>query len=284
MKLVAFSSVGADPTVGLLVDRGVVSLAELVGNAASPQAAMRTLIDGFDSLRPRLERLAPDAPATPMDQVQLLAPLYPGKILCSVGAYAPLNGAEPAPLLMTLKSAESVIGPDETIHLPDVDSSWEFVAEAELGVVIRGPAKQVAAAEWQSAVFGYTCVVDVMGRGDTTFGRDYWLAKADTLGPLGPCIVTADEVVDPNLLRVRSWQNGQARQDFSVGEAVHGPSKLVEFATTIMTLYSGDVLACGTSPVGLEPLGDGDSLEVGIDGVGRLPLRVAAPANVRRGA
>jgi 2-keto-4-pentenoate hydratase/2-oxohepta-3-ene-1,7-dioic acid hydratase in catechol pathway len=277
MKLVAFTSAGLEPTVGLLVDGGVLSLAEIVGKAESAQAAMQALIDGFSLLRPQLERLAEHATPLPIDQVHLLAPLRPGKILCSTGTYAQ-PGADPAPLLMTLKSAESVIGPGETIQLPDVDPSWDFVPEAELGLVIRGPAKQVGAADWRSAVFGYTCVVDVMGRGDTTFGRDYWLAKADTLGPLGPCIVTADEVVDPNVLRVRSWQNGQPRQDFAVGEALHGVPQLVEFATSIMTLYTGDVLACGTSPVGLEPLDDGDSLEVAIDGIGRLPLKVAALA------
>jgi 2-keto-4-pentenoate hydratase/2-oxohepta-3-ene-1,7-dioic acid hydratase in catechol pathway len=280
MKLVAFASPDLEPTVGLLVEGGVLSLAEIVGQAESAHAAMVAVIDGFASLRPELERLAQHGTPMPLDTVRLLAPLRPGKILCSTGTYA-RPGAEPAPLLMTLKSVESVIGPGETIQLPDVDASWDFVPEAELGLVIRGPAKQVGAADWRSAVFGYTCVVDVMARGDTTFGRDYWLAKADTLGPLGPCIVTADEVVDPAMLRVRSWQNGQPRQDFSVGEAVHGVPQLVEFATSVMTLYTGDVVACGTSPAGLEPLADGDSLEVAIDGVGRLVLKVATLAGRR---
>jgi len=277
MKFVAFTAPGRQPAVGMLVDGGVIGLAEMLGPAESAQAAMQTLIDGFATLRPQLERLAQQAAPQPVDEVRLLAPLHPGKILCSTGTFA-LPGAEPAPLLMTLKSAESVIGPGETIQLPDVDASWDFVPEAELGVVIRGPAKQVSTDNWRSAVFGYTCVVDVMGRGDTTFGRDYWLAKADTLGPLGPCIVTADELVDPRLLRVRSWQNGQPRQDFAVGEALYDVARLVEFATTVMTLYTGDVLACGTSPVGLAPIGDGDRLEVAIDGIGRLPLAVAALA------
>ena len=273
----------------MLVDSGVISLAEivvsmgrvLVEGVASPNRC-RHAVDrsGFASLRPELERLAQHGTPMPLDTVRLLAPLRPGKILCSTGTYA-RPGAEPAPLLMTLKSVESVIGPGETIQLPDVDASWDFVPEAELGLVIRGPAKQVGAADWRTAVFGYTCVVDVMARGDTTFGRDYWLAKADTLGPLGPCIVTADEVVDPAMLRVRSWQNGQPRQDFSVGEALHGVPQLVEFATSVMTLYTGDVLACGTSPAGLEPLADGDSLEVAIDGVGRLALKVATLAGRR---
>lgn len=276
MKLVTFASQDLVPAVGMLVDGGVVSLAAIVGEAESVHAAMCSLIEDFDTLRPELEQLAGGV-ALPLPSVRLLAPLRPGKLLCSTGTYAQ-PGADPAPLLMTLKSVESIIGPGETIQLPEVDSTWDFVPEAELGLVIRGPAKQVSAADWRTAVFGYTCVVDVMARGDTTFGRDYWLAKADTLGPLGPCIVTADEIPDPAMLRVRSWQNGQPRQDFAVGEALHGVPALVEFATSVMTLYTGDVLACGTSPTGLQTLEDGDRLAVAIHGVGRLALNVATLA------
>src|SRR5437762_2845024 len=83
--------------------------------------------------------------------------------------------------------------------------------------VFRGPARRVQAADWRAAVFGYTCVIDVMARGDTQFGRDFWLAKSDTLGPLGPCIVTADEIPDPAALHVTSFVNGQLSQDYRIG-------------------------------------------------------------------
>jgi 2-keto-4-pentenoate hydratase/2-oxohepta-3-ene-1,7-dioic acid hydratase in catechol pathway len=182
---------------------------------------------------------------------------------------------------MTLKSAESVIGPGETIQLPDVGEEWQFVPEAELGLVIRGPARSVKAADWRSVVFGYTCVVDVMARGDTMFGRDFWLAKADTLGPLGPCIVTADEVGDPNALLVQSFLNGRPLQDYSTSDAEFSVPQLVEFATTVMTLYTGDVIACGTPAADLLPLTDGDSVQVVIEPIGQLSLRVATPAGSR---
>jgi 2-keto-4-pentenoate hydratase/2-oxohepta-3-ene-1,7-dioic acid hydratase in catechol pathway len=183
---------------------------------------------------------------------------------------------------MTLKSPESVIGPDETIQLPDVGAEWQFVPEAELGLVIRGPAKSVTAANWRSAVFGYTCVVDVMARGDTMFGRDYWLAKADTLGPLGPCIVTADELGDPNALRVQSFLNSAPLQEYSTSDAEFSVPQLVEFATTVMTLYSGDIIACGTPPQDLHPLKDGDSLDIVIESIGKLSLRVGTLLGSRR--
>ena len=269
MKLVRFAADAHPPRLGVWTARGVVSLPD-------SSLTLADLIDRFAELRPGIEDLARAADALPVDSVRLLAPVpRPGKILCSTGAYSG-RADEPAPLLMTLKSAESVIGPGETIQLPSPSGDWQFVPEAELGLVIRGPAKGVKAESWRTAVFGYTCVVDVMAQGDTQFGRDFWLAKADTLGPLGPCVVTADELPDPTALRVRSWLNGAPLQDYAMADADFAVPQLVEFATTVMTLASGDVLACGTSVDGLRPLHDGDALDVEIDGIGRLPLRVAA--------
>jgi 2-keto-4-pentenoate hydratase/2-oxohepta-3-ene-1,7-dioic acid hydratase in catechol pathway len=271
----------AAATLGVLRPRGVIPLGGVV-SAGSPQDALQQLIDHFDDLRPRLEALAGEGRAIPTGEVQLRAPVpWPGKILCSTAVYAPGAAAQRQQLLMTLKSAESVIGPGETIRLPDVPEPWSFVPQAALGLVMRGPAKRVAADAWHTAVFGYTCVIDVMARGDPQFGRDYWLAKADTLGPLGPCIVTTDEVADPRVLCIRSWQNGMPAQDFPIADASHAIGEQVELATTVMTLHSGDVLACGTSPEGPRPLADGDRVDVEIDAIGRLSLNVAAVARSR---
>jgi 2-keto-4-pentenoate hydratase/2-oxohepta-3-ene-1,7-dioic acid hydratase in catechol pathway len=277
VKLVVWEPAsGGAPSIGLLTKRGVVSLADLVPAATTPQLAMQSVIDQFPAVRRQLEDMVTQVEALPLDSVRLLAPLpRPGKILCSTATYGP-GQAERTPLLMTLKSAESVIGPGATIELPDVSPDWQFLPEVELGLVIRGPAKGLSAQDWRSAVFGYTCVVDVMPRGDTTFGRDYWLAKADTLGPLGPCIVTADEIADPNALRVQSFDNGQPRQDYSTSSAHYSVPEQVEFATAVMTLHTGDVVACGTSPAGLQPLRDGDVVEAEIERVGKLSLHVRA--------
>jgi len=261
MKLVTFQTADGSSSPGLLTDQGVISLSDVA-------SSLEEVIERFDELRSSIDRLAA---ATPLENVRLLAPLpRPGKILCATGGSG-------QPLLMTLKSAESVIGPGETIQLPDVSDDWYFVPEAELGLVIRGPAKSVTAGDWRSAVFGYTCVVDVMARGDTMFGRDFWLAKSDTLGPVGPCIVTADEVGDPNALRVQSFLNGAPLQDYSTRDAEFSVPELVEFATTVMTLHSGDIIACGSPAQDLLPLKDGDSLEVVIEPIGKLSLRIATP-------
>jgi 2-keto-4-pentenoate hydratase/2-oxohepta-3-ene-1,7-dioic acid hydratase in catechol pathway len=273
MMLVLFEA-PAGPTYGLLTPSGIVAL-DGVLTPDEPQAMLEQLIAEFDSLRPRLEALT----STVLNDVKLLPPVpRPGKILVTTATYGESVTAEKPQLLMTLKSAESVIGPGQTVRLPNVDPTWEFVPRAMLGLVIRGPASTVPVDAWQTAVFGYTCVIDVMARGDQQFGRDYWLAKADTLGPLGPCIVTRDELPDPDRLRVRSWQNGQPAQDFAIADASHAIAEQIEFATTVMTLHSGDVLACGTSPHGLRPLGDTDEVELEIEPIGRLAVHVAAPA------
>jgi 2-keto-4-pentenoate hydratase/2-oxohepta-3-ene-1,7-dioic acid hydratase in catechol pathway len=275
MKLVLFSRQGSysTPSAGILSERGVIAL--------EGYAALEPLIDRFAELRAELERQTTSATPLVLQEVQLLPPLpRPGKILCSTAVYGAESGAERAPLLLTLKSAESVIGPGQSVKLPAVGDAWQFVAEAELGLVMRGPVKSVKAADWRDAVFGFTCVIDVMARGDTQFGRDFWLAKSDTLGPLGPCIVTADEIADPQALRVRSSINGEAAQDFAIADADYTIGEQIELATTIMTLNTGDVLACGTSRAGLRPLGDGDGVSVEISGVGQLDVKVAATAGV----
>jgi 2-keto-4-pentenoate hydratase/2-oxohepta-3-ene-1,7-dioic acid hydratase in catechol pathway len=274
MKFVLFTHGGSSsPTVGVLIDRRVVPLNDF--------SSVEALIDSFASVRADLERQAQSAAPLTLAEVHLLPPLpRPGKILCSTATYGGEPGAERAPLLLTLKSAESVIGPGQTVRLPAVGDEWQFVPEAELGLVIRGPVKTVKVADWREAVFGFTCVIDVMARGDTQFGRDFWLAKSDTLGPLGPCIVTVDEIADPRTLRVRSFVNGEPAQDYAISEADYSIDQQIELATTIMTLKTGDVVACGTSRTGLRPLRDGDEVRVEISGVGQLDVRVATTVGV----
>jgi 2-keto-4-pentenoate hydratase/2-oxohepta-3-ene-1,7-dioic acid hydratase in catechol pathway len=268
MKFVLFERSGMPATYGVLRGETVFPL-EHPPMGDTPQEQLQELIDSFNSMDQRL-----GAPI-PLAQVQLLPPVpHPGKIVITTATYG--VSAPPQQLLATLKSTESVIGPENTVHLPAVDERWHFVPQASLGLVTRGAAKDVPAAQWRRAVFGYTCIIDVMARGDQQFGRDYWLAKADTLGPLGPCIVTVDEIQDPTTLRVRSWQNGAIAQDYPLADASHSISEQIEFVTTVMTLHSGDVLACGSAVEGQRRLTDGDRVEMEIEGIGRLAVDVSA--------
>src|SRR6266566_6239857 len=282
MTLVLFQTSGRnEPRPGLLTERGVVDISGVTETGHTPQLTMQGLIDGFDRLRPTLEHQARDGAALPLDAVRLRPPLpRPGKILCCIANYWEHAQREARPLNMFLKNPEAVVGPGDTILLPEFTEPWIFMHEAELALVIKGPAKKVGQANWQSAVFGYTCLIDVSARGEgrRTWKAGSWLGKSfDTFAPIGPCITTADEIPEPNNVIVRFWVDGQLRHNYNTDDMEHQVPALVEFATSIMTLGSGDLIACGTNHEGLGPLQDGEVVDFEIHGVGRMRLYVRDP-------
>jgi 2-keto-4-pentenoate hydratase/2-oxohepta-3-ene-1,7-dioic acid hydratase in catechol pathway len=282
MKLVLFQQPGAaDVVPGVLTDRGVVGIADAVPRSYTPQLTMQGIIDRFDALRPALERQTREVAAIPLANVRLRAPLpRPGKILACIANYWEHGALEARPLNMFLKSADAVIGPGDTIVLPELTEPWIFMHEAELALVIKGPAKMVKRADWQSAVFGYTGMIDVSARGEgrRTWKSGSWLGKSfDTFAPLGPCIATLDEIPDPNNVHVQFWVDGQLRHNYNTDDMEHLVPELVEFATSIMTLNSGDLIACGTNHEGLGPLQEGETVDFEIHGVGRMRLHVRDP-------
>ena len=282
MKLVLFqTSERGEPTPGVLTDRGVVSIAGSVERSYTPQLTMQTLIDAFDRLRPALEREAARGEALPLGSVRLLPPLpRPGKILCCIANYWEHAQREARPLNMFMKNPEAVVGPGDTIVLPEFTEPWIFMHEAELALVIKGPAKTLSQANWQRAVFGYTCLIDVSARGEgrRTWKAGSWLGKSfDTFAPIGPCIATADEIPEPNDLVVRFWNDGQLRHNYNTDDMEHRVPELVEFASTIMTLNTGDLIACGTNHEGLGALQDGETVDIEIERIGRMSLKVADP-------
>jgi 2-keto-4-pentenoate hydratase/2-oxohepta-3-ene-1,7-dioic acid hydratase in catechol pathway len=281
MKLVLYWSLGrACP--GLLTERGVVDISAITRAGVSAQATMRDLIDQFEALRPALERAAQHGAAIPLAAVHLLPPLpRPGKILACIANYQEHDDQRQAPPLnMFLKNPDAVVGPGDLIRLPEFTEPWCFMHEAELALVIRGPAKSVPSNRWREAVFGYTGMIDVTARGEgrATWKKNSWLGKSfDTFAPLGPCIVTADEIPDPNQVRVQFWNDGQLRHDYNTSDMVHQVPAIVEFASTVMTLHTGDVLSCGTNHEGLGFLQDGEQIEMLIHGIGSLKLSVSDP-------
>jgi len=266
---------------GVITDRGVVNIADLVAAGATPQLTMAGIIDQFERLRPALERRAREGDAMPLDSVRLRAPLpRPGKILACIANYWEHGALEPRPLNMFLKNPDAVIGPGDTIVLPEFREPWIFMHEAELALVIKGPAKMVKPDDWRSAVFGYTGMIDVSARaeGRRTWKAGSWLGKSfDTFAPLGPCIATLDEIANPNDVLVRFWVDGQLRHNYNTDDMEHLVPELIEFASTIMTLNSGDVIACGTNHEGLGPLQDGEVVDFEIQHIGRMRLDVRDP-------
>ncbi len=277
MKLVLFQ-IGTDSTTpGVITDEGIVDITSLV----PAQKSIESIIDNFEELRPRIEAHAANAETIPLASVRLRAPLpRPSKVMCCIANYWEHAQREARPLNMFLKNPDGVVGPDDTIRLPEFTVPWMFMHEAELGVVLRGPARGVKEADWRSAVFGYTCMMDITGRGEgrSTWGRGTWIGKSfDTFLPIGPCITTADEIPDPNDLWVQFWSDGQLRHNYNTDDMEHRVPELVAFASRTLTLRSGDLICCGTNHEGLGPVQDGETLEMLIHGIGRMALHVEDP-------
>ncbi|HEX6511809.1 MAG TPA: fumarylacetoacetate hydrolase family protein, partial [Chloroflexota bacterium] len=284
MKLGLFQPPGgADIRPGVITERGIVDLSSAAPPGHTPQLTMEAIIDAFDELRPRFDELAHESEVLPLDSVRLRPPLpRPGKILACIANYWEHGALEARPLNMFLKSSteDAVIGPGDTIVLPEFTEPWMFMHEAELAIVMKGPAKNVKQDNWRSAVFGYTGMIDVSARGEAryTWKKGSWLGKSfDTFAPIGPFIATADEIPNPNDVWIQFWVDGQLRHNYHTDDMEHPVPELVEFATTIMTMRSGDLISCGTNHEGLGPLQDGETVDFEIHGIGRMQLHVKDP-------
>jgi 2-keto-4-pentenoate hydratase/2-oxohepta-3-ene-1,7-dioic acid hydratase in catechol pathway len=222
----------------------------------------------------------------PLAEVRLLAPVpRPGKILC-VGLnyrdHAEETGqALPSQPVLFSKFANSVVGPGADVLVPP--EAEKVDAEAELAVVIGRRASRVAAADALDHVAGYTCANDVSSRSLQFLSGQWLVGKAiDTFLPLGPWLVTADEIPDPQALGIRCLVNDELVQSSTTGEMIFGVAELVSYASRTITLEPGDVLVTGTpSGVGMaaDPpryLRPGDRMRVEIDGLGQLDNTVRA--------
>ncbi|WP_435971706.1 fumarylacetoacetate hydrolase family protein [Streptomyces sp. Qhu_M48] len=210
----------------------------------------------------------------PLAQATLDAPLpRPGKIIGAPVNYLDHKAEMDYPtsiadLGVFLKANSSVIGPGQDVVLPYSDKRTD--QEGELGVVIGRTATAVSADDALDHVFGYTCLLDITVRS----GEDRSTRKSfDTFTPIGPWVVTADEIPDPDRLDLRCDVAGETRQHTNTAHLIFGVRELVAYASSVMTLHPGDVIATGT-PAGVGPLGDGDRIVVEIERIGRLEVGV----------
>jgi 2-keto-4-pentenoate hydratase/2-oxohepta-3-ene-1,7-dioic acid hydratase in catechol pathway len=151
-----------------------------------------------------------------------------------------------------------------------------FEGEAELALVIGKRATKVPESEAMSYIFGYTCFIDGSARGLQPLTNSFYQMKSrDTFCPIGPFIVTADEVPDPQNLAIHLWNNGVLMQDFNTNDMAHKIPRSIEFISSAHTLEPGDLLATGTNHRGLNPFMDGDQIELEVEGIGRLHISVA---------
>jgi 2-keto-4-pentenoate hydratase/2-oxohepta-3-ene-1,7-dioic acid hydratase in catechol pathway len=211
----------------------------------------------------------PTGEILPVDDVWLLAPVLPSKLIC-VGKNFAAHAAEfdsevPEEPLLFLKPSTSVLGPGDSIKLLPISKRIDY--EGELAVVFGRLSKDVRSEDAAKVILGYTCANDVTLR-DLQRMDDQWArAKGfDGSCPLGPWIETE---VDPNDVFVQTRLNGEVVQHASTEEMNFGVATLVEYITSFMTMLPGDVLLTGT-PAGVGKLSAGDVVEVEVDGVGAL--------------
>ena len=215
------------------------------------------------------EQPIPTGDEIPIDDVRLLAPVLPSKVVCLGKNYA-AHAAEfdsdvPEEPLIFLKPSTSVIGPGDAIPLPSISRRVDY--EGELAVVIGRLAKGVRAEDAFRYILGYTCANDVTMRDLQKKDAQWTRAKGfDGSCPLGPWIETD---LDPNDAPIETRVNGEVRQSARTADLVFGVATVVEYVSTFMTLLPGDVLLTGT-PEGVGKLEPGDRVEVEVDGIGTL--------------
>ena len=263
---------------------GVLRGDEVVDVSAEVQDIPRTgphdlisgLIARFDAYRPRLEKAAADGAGIPISGVRFRPPLpKPGKIDCMAVNYMEDGTRDaPAPINAFHKAPEAVIGDGDTMVLPDVPASV-FEGEAELGLVIGKTAINVPAADAMEHIFGYVNFIDGSARNLPPPGNTFFQVKSrDTFAPIGPYIVTKDEIADPQKLQVRLWVNGTLMQDFNTDDMAHKIPRCIEWLSSIHTLSPGDLVASGTNHRGLNAFQDGDKVELEVEGLGRLHFNI----------
>lgn len=286
MRLVRFSRPDNSIGIGLQVPYGIQDLS--MADPSLPQS-MVELIDRWKTVQTRILSLSKKLGVTDQE-VQLLCPIdKPGKILCIGLNYRDHAIETKAPIpdepIVFCKMATAMIGPNEPIVLPKVSNSVDY--EAELVVIVGKSMKDVTPEQAADGIFGYSVGHDVSARDwqKDKPGKQWFLGKSfDTFAPLGPAIVTTDEVSDVSNLRVQCRINGETLQDSTTQELIFSPVTLISYISQVMTLEPGDVIYTGTPPgvgVARTPprfLVDGDLVEIEIESLGLLsnPVRSAS--------
>jgi 2-keto-4-pentenoate hydratase/2-oxohepta-3-ene-1,7-dioic acid hydratase in catechol pathway len=274
MKLAFFD----DFKLGVVTGDTVVDVSDVVKDIPrmGPQDVMRGVIERFDQLKDKLADAAAKGQGKPLSQVRLRAPLpKPENIICMAVNYME-DGTlpEPAPINAFMKSPSAIIGDGDTMVLPDMAASV-FEGEAEFAVVIGRKASHVKAADAMNYVFGYTNFIDGSARGVVPPTNVFYQMKSrDTFAPIGPYIVTADEIRDPHKLPIVLTNNGTVMQKFNSDDMAHKIPRCIEWVTSIHTLQPGDIIATGTNHRGLNPFMDGDKIELTTEGLGTLHITV----------
>jgi 2-keto-4-pentenoate hydratase/2-oxohepta-3-ene-1,7-dioic acid hydratase in catechol pathway len=297
-NLLNYADENGEARPGLGIGDEVIDLGEAVAaheratgtEAGFSAATTLAVLDRWDAALPILEAVADgsgDVAARPLSSVRLLAPiLYPGAIYNAISNYAEhqkemsgaLDKSEVTPYFFLKSGRHTVIGPEAEIRLPKVSNSVDW--EAELGVVIGRPARNMTVENALDCVAGYTIFNDLSARDlSRPPGRRHnidWFAHKnfDGSGPLGPWITPARDIPDPYAVTIKLWVNDELMQDAVTSQMFFNIHEQIEYLSRRMTLRPGDVIATGTpSGVG-RPRGiflkPGDTVTIELGGIGTL--------------
>lgn len=274
MKILYFN----DFRLGILKGDQVIDVTDVVSDIphTGPHNLISGLIEHFDQYKSRLEAAANTGTGVPVSSVRIRPPLpKPNNIDCmAVNYMEDGTRSSPAPINAFNKAPGTVIGHGDTMVLPDVPATV-FEGEAEVAIIIGKRCSNVSAKDAMPYIFGYTNFIDGSARGLGPEGNVFFQMKSrDTFAPIGPFIVTADEIADPHNLQIKLWNNGVLMQNFNTSDMAHKIPRCIEWVSSIHTLEPGDVLATGTNHRGLNPFMDGDTIELETEGLGRLQIKV----------
>jgi 2-keto-4-pentenoate hydratase/2-oxohepta-3-ene-1,7-dioic acid hydratase in catechol pathway len=275
MKIARFNS----GRVGIVIGDTIrdVTVAAGVDPAEWPPVGPLRLIANFAVLRDKLAAAAQSAPPIPLGDARLETPVpWPNKVIAYPTNYRD-HAAEMASTTRAdlqgyfLKANSSLSGPSDPIEIPDFPGR-EVHHECEIALVIGKGGRRIPAERALDHVFGYSCLLDITIRGK----EERVMRKSfDTFTPVGPWIVTADEIPHPNDIKMRLWVNGEKRQEATTKDLIVDIPRMIEIASSASTLYPGDLIATGT-PAGVGPIRDGDRVTIEVDHVGRMSVPVVA--------
>jgi 2-keto-4-pentenoate hydratase/2-oxohepta-3-ene-1,7-dioic acid hydratase in catechol pathway len=295
MYLLTFRN-GDDLRLGVRTEKGVVDVSAAqaalgAGDVRAPES-VDEVISGGGVATAALADLVARADAASGDWLRdeeslTLGPAVPnpGKIICvglNYRKHAEESGAAiPESPVLFSKFVNTVAAPNEDVPLPDSATQYDY--EVELGVVIGKPVKNVAEGDALDTVFGYVTANDLSARELQTRTSQWILGKTlDKFMPIGPYLVTADDVPDPQALQLRTWMNGELRQDSNTSDMIFPVAEIISYISRHFSLAPGDVIITGT-PAGVilglaekNWLKAGDVVEVEVEGLGKLSNRMVA--------
>jgi 2-keto-4-pentenoate hydratase/2-oxohepta-3-ene-1,7-dioic acid hydratase in catechol pathway len=260
----------------------IADITSLVAPSTAPRDRMTALIESWEEVKAAVEQAVQQADL-PLDEVILRAPQpRPGKIIA-----APVNyrrhqlemggddGVYPNAEIKTIetyagfiKASSSITGPDGSIELPEEGRRVDH--EAEIGVIIGRRARAVSRRDAYDHIFGFVPLLDITIRGeeDRSFRK-----SMDTFTPIGPAIVTSDEVTDPENIAFELTVDGELRQRSNTNLMIYGIGRLIELYSQAMTLEPGDLIATGT-PEGVGPITRGQEVVLTVPAIGQLTMQV----------